>query len=80
MSWFTEIVFVKVCVYLYIYLSICLSVCTHVSKIINGKSSFYVRNKSEMKSVLTYALVNFALRWFLFGSLKYGCGDSTQTL
>ena len=61
--------------YLSIYL--CLPIHTHVSKIINGKS---VRNKSKMKSVLTYAQVNFALRWFLFGSLKYGCSDSPQTL
>ena len=30
-----------------------------------------------MKSVLTYALVNFALRWFLFDGLKYGSGVAT---
>ena len=33
----------------------CLSVSTHVNKIINnGKSSFYIRIKSEMKSVLNF--------------------------
>ena len=45
---FTEIVFVCVPIYL------CLSVRTHVSKIVIGKSSFYVRSKSEMKSVLNF--------------------------
>ena len=69
---------VCVCTYLFTYL--CLSVRIHVSEIVNGKNSFYVRNKSEMKSVLTYVLVNFALRWFLFGGLKYGCGYSPLTL
>ena len=28
-----------------------------------------------MKSVLNFCKVNFALKWFLFGSLKYGYGD-----
>ena len=33
-----------------------------------------------MKAVLNFRTVNFALRWFLFGGLKYGCGESPQTL
>ena len=54
-AWFTEIVFVKVCVCTYLPIYLCLSVRTHVSKIVNnGKSSFYVRSKSEMKSVLNF--------------------------
>ena len=68
-GWFRK----SVCEYLSTYL--CLSIHTHVSKIINGKSS--QRSKSEMKY---FTLVNFALRCFLFSSLKYGCGDSPQTV
>ena len=66
LTWFTEIVFVKVCVcvcvcvcvrtYLSIYLPtyVCPYAPTWEKLLNNGKSSLYVRSKSEMKSVLNF--------------------------
>ena len=44
---------VCVCVCVCVYL--CLSVCSQVNKIVNnGKSSFYISSKSEVKDVLNF--------------------------